>query len=161
MPFNNLSMILWRERQLLELLLFKLEEEQLLLASGRARWLARAANEVEAVLDEIKTVELARSVEVDGAVVILGLGPDASLGELIAAAPSPWSGILADHREAFLTMTQEILAVAGSNRELLHRGHRTVHDTLSFIDGPGHDTYTPTGARTERTAHALFVNEAL
>ena len=161
MPFNNLSTILWRERQLLELLLFKLEEEQLLLASGRSRWLARAANEVETVLDEIKTAELARCLEVDGAASQLGLGTDASLGELIAAAPEPWAGILADHRDAFLTMTQEILAVAGSNRELLNRGQRAVRDALSFIDGPGHDTYTPTGTRTERSAHAMFVNEVL
>ena len=61
----------------------------------------------------------------------LGLAPDASLGELVAAAPAPWSGILADHREAFLTMTQEILAVAGSNRELLNRGQRAVRDALA------------------------------
>lgn len=161
MPFNNLSTILWRERQLLELLLFKLEEEQLLLASGRARWLARAANEVEAVLEEIKTAELGRCIEVDAAAAELGLGSDASLGELIEAAPAPWDGILADHRDAFLSMTQEILGVAGSNRELLNQGQRAVRDALSFIEGPGHDTYTPTGDRAERPGHAMFVNEVL
>ena len=40
MGLSDVSNILWRERQLLELLLFKLEEEQLVLASGRARWLS-------------------------------------------------------------------------------------------------------------------------
>src|SRR4051794_6621516 len=41
-PVNltDLSSVLWRARELLELLLFKLEEEQLLLASNRSRWLA-------------------------------------------------------------------------------------------------------------------------
>ena len=39
---ERLSLILWRERDLLETLLFKLEEEQLLLANGRTRWLMRA-----------------------------------------------------------------------------------------------------------------------
>lgn len=161
MPLNNVSTILWRERQLLELLLFKLEEEQLLLAAGRARWLARAANEVEAVLEEIKTAELARSLEVDALAHELGLAPNASLGDLVAAAPAPWSGILADHRDAFMTMTQEILSVAGSNRELLNRGQRAVRDALAFIDGPDHETYTPAGRRSERLATAMLVNEVL
>jgi hypothetical protein len=161
MPLNDVSTILWRERQLLELLLFKLEEEQLLLAAGRARWLARAASEVEAVLEEIKMAELARSMEVDALAVELGLGSDASLGELIEAAPTPWDGILADHRNAFMAMTQEILAVAGSNRELLHRGQRAVRETLAFVDGPDQDTYTPTGQRSDRTSGAMLVNEAL
>ena len=41
MALSDVSNILWRERQLLELLVFKLEEEQLVLAAGRTR-LARA-----------------------------------------------------------------------------------------------------------------------
>ena len=36
---EKLSQILWRERELLDTLLFKLEEEQMVLASGRTRWL--------------------------------------------------------------------------------------------------------------------------
>src|SRR5438045_4734995 len=39
MGLAELSSILWRERDMLELLLFKLEEEQLVLAAGRTRWL--------------------------------------------------------------------------------------------------------------------------
>lgn len=161
MPLNNVSTILWRERQLLELLLFKLEEEQLLLAAGRVRWLARAADEVESVLAEVKAAELARSMEVDAAAERLGLRSNPSLGELIEAAPVPWNGILADHRDAFLTITQEILAVAGSNRELLNRGQRAVREALTFVDGSDHDTYTPAGHRSSRSGGALLVNEVL
>ena len=40
MGLSEASNILWRQRHLLELLLFKLEVEQTLLASGRLRWLA-------------------------------------------------------------------------------------------------------------------------
>ena len=161
MALNNVSTILWRERQLLELLLFKLEEEQLLLSAGRARWLARAANEVEAVLEEIKSAELARCVEVEGIVVELGLGADASLVDLIEAAPEPWNTIFADHREAFLSMTQEIVSVAGSNRELLNRGQQAVRDALSFVEGPETDTYTPTGTRADRPSSSVLINEVL
>jgi len=42
---SDLSSILWREREMLELLLFKLEEEQLILASGRSRWLTLALSD--------------------------------------------------------------------------------------------------------------------
>lgn len=161
MSLNNVSTILWRERQLLELLLFKLESEQLLLAAGRARWLAQAANEVETVLEEIKNAELARSIEVDAVAGELGLAPEVSLGDLIEAAPDPWRGILADHRDAFLTMTQEILSVAGSNRELLNRGQRAVRDALSFIEGPEDDTYTPSGSRSDRASSPILLNEVL
>ena len=54
MALSDVSNILWRERQLLELLVFKLEEEQLVLAAGRTRWLAHATREVENVLGEIQ-----------------------------------------------------------------------------------------------------------
>lgn len=161
MSLNSVSIILWRERQLLDLLLFKLEEEQLLLAGGRVRWLAQAANEVETVLGEIKVAELARSVEVAAVAAEVGVGPDASLSELIAAAPAPWDDILKDHRDAFLHMTQEILAVAGSNRELLHRGQRAVHDALNFVGGVTPSTYTPTGDRANPSSQAILVNEVL
>ena len=161
MPLNNVSTILWRQRQLLELLLFKLEEEQLLLAAGRARWLAQAANEVESVLAEVKKVELSRAVEVDAVAAELGLGCDASLSDLIEAAPAPWGDIFAEHRDAFLVMTQEILSVAGSNKELLHRGQQAVREALQFIEAPEDATYTPTGTRSDRVSPSVLINEVL
>src|SRR6478736_3999884 len=66
MSLSEVSNILWRERQLLELLVFKLEEEQLVLASGRTRWLSHATREVETILEEIKRVELERAMAVAG-----------------------------------------------------------------------------------------------
>src|SRR4051794_3152225 len=77
MGLAEVSTILWRERELLELLLFKLEEEQLVLAGGRTRWLARATREVEVVLAEIRRTELARATEVDAVSIALGIGPAA------------------------------------------------------------------------------------
>ena len=62
MGLAEVSSTLWRQRELLELLLFKLEEEQVLLTSGRTRWLARATREVEVVLEEIRRAELLRAL---------------------------------------------------------------------------------------------------
>jgi hypothetical protein len=61
---NELSALLWRERELLELLLFKLEEEQLLLTAGKSRWIQHATREVEQVMERLRTSGLARTVEV-------------------------------------------------------------------------------------------------
>jgi flagellar FlgN protein len=149
MGLREVSTILWRERHLLELLLFKLEEEQLLLAAGRNRWLPRATREVEMVLEELKHTELERAVEVERVAPELALPPHASLRELCEAAPPPWQEMLTDHRQAFLTLTEEVAGLVQTNRELLARGQRAVREVMASIGeakseagggyGPGRD----------------------
>lgn len=156
-----LSTLLWRQRELLELLLFKLEEEQLLLAAGRSRWLSRATREVEMVLEEIRRVELARAVEVEAVAARYGLGGDASLSALAAAVESPWNDILTDHRVAFLELTAEIGAIAQANRALLTAGYSSVRSALDGIAGPSPTAYTASGAPTERGTGGQLVNGAL
>ena len=51
---QDLSARLWHERELLDLLTFKLEEEQLLLTAGRTRWISHATREVEQVLERLR-----------------------------------------------------------------------------------------------------------
>src|SRR5918911_5555036 len=108
MALSDVSNILWRERQLLELLVFKLEEEQLVLASGRNRWLAHATREVENVLGEIKRVELERAMHVAEAGRELGLTGSPTLRELASLTPAPWDTIFNEHRRALLALAQEI-----------------------------------------------------
>jgi FlgN protein len=133
MGLREVSAILWRERHLLELLLFKLDEEQLVLAAGRSRWLARATREVEMVLEEIRQTELERAVEVSRVAVDLGLPAGASLRQLSEAAPPPWQGMLIEHRQAFLSLTDEITVLVQTNRELLLRGQKAVREVLASI----------------------------
>src|SRR5437870_12508885 len=90
MGLQEVSTTLWQERNLLELLLFKLEEEQLLLASGRTRWLARATREVEVVLERIREAELARSMEVEAIAPSLLLPPGPTMRQLAEHSPPPW-----------------------------------------------------------------------
>jgi hypothetical protein len=146
MGLSEVSNVLWRERQLLELLLFKLEEEQLVLAAGRARWLNQASQEVEIVLDEIKVAEMARAIEVEALAAELGLAPNPSLRQLADGAPQVWRGILDAHRQAFLTSAHEILALAQVNREILARGQKTARDTLSWLGGNETVGYAPAGS---------------
>lgn len=164
MGLSEASNILWRQRHLLELLLFKLDVEQTLLAAGRLRWLARATNEVEMVLDEIRATELARAVAVDEVASSLGLAPGCSLRELAAAAPTPWDGILTEHRTAFLLLTEEISVVARANRDLVHHGQQAVTEVLDLIGEPGpltpFDALRP-GGPAPRRGPSVLVDEVV
>jgi hypothetical protein len=145
MSRENLSSLLWRERELLELLLFKLEVEQLVLTGGRSQWLAMAAREIETVLEEIRDIELMRAVCVDAVARDLGLEPGPSLAEIARVSAEPWRGIWLDHREAFTTVTTQIRDLSQSNRVLLTAGYQAAQATLlSMTETSG--TYGSDGA---------------
>jgi len=157
MALSELSDVLWTERRLLELLLFKLEEEQLVLTSGRTRWLAHATREVETVLDQIRDAELGRSVEADAVAIELGLEPGSTLQTLAQHAPAPWDDLLQAHRDAFVQLTTEIAQLADGNRELLALSHRATQETLMSLQ-ESVQTYDPTGHTTagaDRSAQLL------
>lgn len=131
----ELSNVLWRQRQLLDLLLFRMTVEQTLLVGRQVRWLARATDEVEAVLEEMRQTELVRSVVLQDAADELGLGDDPSLRQLAEAAPSPWGEIFEEHRRAFLALTDEVQTIAATNRELLGREQRATRDLIDELSG--------------------------
>jgi hypothetical protein len=161
MALSDVSNIIWQERRLLELLVFKLEEEQLVLASGRTRWLAHATREVEAVLDEIRSIELERAMALQETTAELGLGDAPSLRELSEAAPPPWDHIFGEHRRALLEVAQEIDGVSKANRELLTRSHQAAREALSAVGDVEVETYTPRGSHAERSLALRLVDEAI
>jgi hypothetical protein len=131
---ERLSQVLWRERELLDELQYKLEVEQLVLASGKTRWLMRAATGVELVLDDMRRTELMRAVAADQVAAALGMEPNPSLRELGEVTPEPWGEIFREHRAAFATLTREITALADGNRELIGSGLRSARETLMALD---------------------------
>ena len=160
MGVADLSAVLWRERQLLELLLFKLEEEQLVLSSGRTRWLGHATREVEQVLAHIRTAELGRAMEADDAALELGVAPGSGLLALAEAAPEPWGELLASHREAFLALTTQIQDVAHGNRDLLTTSHRATQETILGLQESS-QTYDPRGSASPASVGAQLLDESL
>jgi flagellar biosynthesis/type III secretory pathway chaperone len=161
---NDISTILWRERQLLELLVFKLEEEQLLLSAGKARWVNHASREVEIVLDQLRSAELLRAVKVEAAASQLGLSSYPGLRSLSQASPEPWATIFAKHRQAFLELTQEVRDLSERNRHLLAKGRDAAREALSWITGKGSppaEAYTASGGPSQPPAGHLLVNEAI
>ncbi len=131
--FADLTNLLWREREVLNLVLFKLIEEQLVVAAGQTRWLPDANRELESALDELRTTEVLRAVESDALTDRLGLGPDATLAEIAEVAAEPWSAILREHREALLSLAGEVKDATEQNRRLLTAGAKLVRDTLHSI----------------------------
>lgn len=132
---EKLSQILMRERELLDTLLFRLEVEQMVLATGRTRWLMRAARDVENVLSTIRETEILRSVAADEVAARLGLDHNPSLRALAEAADEPWRTLLAEHHEGFVAVTHEITALADANRDLITAGYRSARETLMSLDG--------------------------
>ena len=157
---EKLSLILWRERELLELLAYKLELEQLVLASGRTRWLANATREVEEVLQTLRETEVLRAVAADEVADELGLPPASTLSALAEAAPEPWQSILQDHRTAFLTATREIADLSESSRGLITAGYRSARETLMSIGGNA-DGYSPDGSEVVDAPRRRLVDRSL
>jgi len=156
---NELSRVLWQQRQDLDRLLFRVEVQQMLLIAGRERWVLAAAADVEAVMENIRHREIHRALVVANVAQELGLDRnDPSLQELAAIAPSPWDSILADHRHAFLTLTGEIEQCTRHNRELLNRGFELTRELVAFLTGDsGPLGYQADGsaARLSATSHLL------
>ena len=161
---NDVSAVLWRERQLLEILVFKLEEEQLLLTAGEVRWVNHASREVEIVLEELRVAELLRAVKVEGAALELGLETYPGLRSLAQATPEPWSSIFSRHHQAFLELTGEVRDLSERNRHLLAKGRDAAREALNWLtrkEAPPPQAYTATGGPTQDHAGHLLVNEAI
>jgi hypothetical protein len=149
---NEVSNILWRERNLLELLAFKLDAERLLARAGRTRWLARADHEVEVVIGVLKAVELERSIGVQALADALGIESDPTLEALADHAPVEWAGILTDHRRALLQLARDVdrsarrsrrqplppVVIADAERDD-ERGAVAVSRAVADIVAPVHD----------------------
>jgi hypothetical protein len=157
---EKLSLILWRERELLETLAYKLEVEQLILASGRTRWLAHSTKEVEEVLEVLRETEVLRAVAADEVAEQLGLQPGPTLAAIAELAPEPWRAILDDHRTAFVTATREIADLSESNRGLITAGYRSARETLLALGGNA-DGYSPDGSAVVDTPRRRLLDRSL
>ncbi len=120
MGAGDLSAALWQERRQLELLLFRLETQRLHVAAGNTHWLTFTASEVETVLDRLRFEALARNVESASVAAEWGLPAQATLVELIAAAPQgSWPTVLAEHLAGLRALLARLAEVAGANEAML------------------------------------------
>ncbi len=161
MGAHELSALLWRERELLELLVFKLEVEQLLLTTGNARWLQHATREVEQVMEHLRSAGLARSVEVTAVAKEWGTSEDATLRDLVAAAPpGAWSDTFRAHHQAMQELAGQIGRLRDSNEQYLRSALRTTQETIAET-GPDTGTYDARGSAPPSDRGARLVDRTL
>ncbi|MBK9179904.1 MAG: flagellar export chaperone FlgN [Acidimicrobiales bacterium] len=107
------------EQRLLETLLFRLVEAHHLLVAGETRFLAWAADEVGAAVEEVRRAELLRAAHVQAVGARLGLADgNPTLAELAERSPEPYRSILDGHRRSLADLLAEIDEVGALNREL-------------------------------------------
>ncbi|GAB3044031.1 hypothetical protein GCM10027052_27800 [Parafrigoribacterium mesophilum] len=162
MSAHELSALLWRERELLELLVFKLEEEQLLLmTAGKARWLQFATREVEQVMERVREAGLARTVEVSKLAAEWGSDENATLRELADHAPADtWAEIFRAHLQGMTALTKEIQELRDVNEQFLRTAMRSTQETMADMDKES-TTYDSRGASDAPVAAAQLFDRTL
>ena len=161
MSLPDLAAVLWRQRELIERLCYRLECEQLLLASGRMSRLALATSEVESTVEDLQVIELQRAEAADRACLELQLPPGSGLGDLAAAAQPPWTGVFLEHRSALITLTEELKILAESNKQLVTGGLAAVEmainslGSISEASAGGYDARGHTSALAGRVPVAV------
>ncbi len=159
---TELGHVLWHQRDLILRLIYRLEVQQLVLASGRTQWIAMATEDVEDAIAEVQRQEVARAALVEDLSGPLGTPPDASLRDLIETAPQPWDLVLAEHHTEFLRLANDAEEAARNNRDILQQGLGDVRDLLeSYGSSPG-STYgdRPSGSSSGPASSVLVDREA-
>jgi FlgN protein len=159
--YQHLSTLLWREQELLDLLLFKAEEKQYLILTGKTRWLPRIAHEIEVVLDQLRSLEVQRAGATEEIAGRLGVGANPSLRQLAEAAPAPWNDLYAKHHEALLVLVTDLRSLSDSNRELIEGGLAAIGDALLQVRAPSAGTYGATGRPQDGASRAVTLDGAL
>lgn len=120
--------VLNRELALLERLVFKLSEAELLTRAEESRFLGSVFDEVEAVEADLGALEVARSMLVGDVTAALGFANDSlSLSQLIEYAPD----LAVEPLEGLLRRLTEAVEEVGELRE---RGSRVVIERLDQIN---------------------------
>jgi FlgN protein len=164
MSLPDLAAVLWRQRELLERLVYRLECEQLLVAAGRTRFIALATSEIEALLDEMQVVELQRAAVADRVAMEFGLPVGSTLEALAGTAQPPWTEVLLEHRQALVMLTGELAVLAESNRHLMAAGLAAVEQALVGLGLRQQSTsvgYDAHGRRAFATGGAIAVDRSL
>lgn len=158
MGANELSAALWRQRELLNLLLFKYDEQHLLLAAGKSKWVPNAVREIEVVVEQVQTAGLRIAVVTVDVAREWGISEEAKLRDIVEAAPTPvWRDLFSKHLEALRELTAAIRQVRDKNDQLVRHALRSTQEMLNALATPA-DTYTADGASDRGGASPALVD---
>lgn len=114
-----LSVLLGRERQLLERLCWQLRVAQVLVATDRLAWAGPALRQADQLADRLAVIELTRALEVAGCSASLGLGGEPDIDELISRWPAPGRAVLRRHVHHLRRLAGTVRSRAGDLEEAL------------------------------------------
>lgn len=134
--FVALVGLLNREVRLLERLVFKLTETELLTSAGEARFMGLILDEVDDVSTDLGGIEVARAMLVADLANALGVPEDVSLQELVAYAPADTAPMLNELRERMIAAAQDLEQVAAGGSETSQLQLRRVSGALERLQ-PG------------------------
>lgn len=160
---ETLANVLWEERHIAELLLYKLLTAKLVLASDERRFVSLAIAEVERVIEALRNAESRRNATVAAIADRWGYPrEELKLAVLAREAPQPWRDVFADHRDGFHELTTQIEEAAEENRRLMSSALEGVRQALDALTGrqPG-ATYTATGRVAATPAEPSQLDQVL
>jgi flagellar biosynthesis/type III secretory pathway chaperone len=160
MGLDHLSICLWDEQAALEDLAFRLEQELLVLTSGRHQWLNRTTAEVAVALNRLgdlekRRLEISRSVAEE-----LGVTGDATLSALAEASVPDDAKTLRDHRQRLRDLLGLVQGLAERTRFVLARNLAATNDALACMGATPVSAYDAGGAVRPRTRERSWLVDA-
>lgn len=158
-PCHELSALVWDLRQHLEVLVYRLEVQQLLLAASRTTHVARAIADVEETTEKIAKLEQALANSSAASARLHDIETPTTLEGLAEVCDREHGFSLQDHRTALVTLGSQVEELVRSNKDLARKvmQAREVISTLA----PQADTYSATGAPAQATRPALKLNRTV
>lgn len=147
MAISILSAGLWRVREVLDELAFRLEVQRLMLESDNYRWLDHATRDVETSVRRLQQVELVRAIDAGPVCDALGLPPNTPLSWIAATAPTPWGQVLEEHRLALNDSLGELAGLSRTTNEHLTEGYLAVEAALARMHYTHEDSPTDRSTR--------------
>jgi hypothetical protein len=153
---GELNQLLWRERDVLEDVLYRLQVQQLLLVEGRERWVERSVDDLERSLARVERYQRMHRDLLDDISAYLPVHGGSTLSEVVAVTPSPWDDIFEEQQASVLVLINEIEAASRDNHGLARRGMVQAGEAMERFGqatgttGAGPESYGPTGLRRPR-----------
>lgn len=160
MSASELSARLWREREVLESLLYKLHVQQSVLEHGDTRWAQHASNDVEGALARIRHSELTRAMEMESVADEWELPAESSLRDLASSAPTEaWKLVFTDHHVAMTELLGEVLAARDVNQLHLRAVLMATQEAIAGVDVTGE--YSADGSQVRSEHGPRLVDRSL
>ncbi|HUO47454.1 MAG TPA: flagellar export chaperone FlgN [Acidimicrobiales bacterium] len=154
---EDLSACLWEERAAIEQLVFRLEQENLVLVSGRHRLLMQSTAEVAAASAAVDQLE-SRRLEITGALgKQLGLAWPVTIEALALAVPES-SETLRAHRAALGDLVGSVTDLVDRNRALIARALAATTDALALVGAAPAGAYDASGTRAAASLGSLMLD---